>query len=104
MREFKGAPINEKPGARLRLILKASSVESESPVAFVSSDALRALAANPGDLIYTSDTRWWTGGLRSFHARVALGETEPGTVEVPDSVMKGAGMVHGQTVLVEKEM
>jgi len=104
MREFKGAPINEKPGARLRLILKGSSVESESPVAFVSSDTLRALAANPGDLIYVSDTRWWTGGLRSFHARVALGETEPGTVEVPDSVMKGAGMIHGQTVLVEKEM
>lgn len=104
MTEFKGSPINEKPGATLPLAVKASFVESESPVVFLSTDALRALAAEPGDLVYVSDKRRWTGGLRSFHARVAVREIEPGAVEVPVSVMKQAGIAPGQTVHVEKQM
>lgn len=104
MTEFKGAPVKERPGARLCLIVRMSLEESDSPVAFLSSDTLRALAADPGDLLYVNDTRWWTGGLRSLHATAALREVEEGTVEMPSSVMKQAGMVEGQSVFVEKEM
>ncbi len=104
MAEFKGAPLNEEPGARIRLIVKASSVESESPVVFVSADTLRALAAKSEDLVYVSDRRWWTGGLRSFHARVSLREVPRGAIQVPVSLMKQSGMVQGGTVWVEKEM
>jgi len=104
MAEFKGAPINERPGARLRLTVKTSPVESETPVAFLSPDSLGALAAEPGDLVHLGDTRWWTGGLRSLHARAAAGEVQPGTVELPESLMKQAGIVEGQSVHVAKEM
>ncbi len=104
MTEFKGAPINEKPGAKLQLVVKSSPVESESPVVFLSADSLRALAADPGDLLFVTDRRWWTGGLRSFHATATLREIQAETVEVPPSLMSQAGMREGQSVRVEKLM
>jgi len=104
MTQFKGAPINEKPGAKIELTVKAVPEECERPVVFVSAGVLCDLAAEPGDLVFVTDRRWWTGGLLSLHATVATRETAPETVEIPGSILKQAGLTEGQRVRIEKEM
>jgi SSS family solute:Na+ symporter len=44
--------------------------EAQLPTVNLSHEAAEALSAEPGDLVYVSDQRWWLGGLRSAHAVV----------------------------------
>ena len=37
----------------------------------ISAAVARELDADLGDLLYVTDTRWWTGGLHSAHVIVA---------------------------------
>ncbi len=59
---------------RLRTFETEPEVRGEAGLAVVnlSSSLADALATKVGDLLYISDTRWWTGGMRSSHA--ILGE------------------------------
>ena len=70
MRRFKGGEPNERrAGVSVVLPIQTDSVAPGTvrlPLAVMS-----ALAAEPGDLLYVSDDRWWLGGLRSVHVRAA---------------------------------
>ncbi len=46
-------------------------VESGDPLVSLSVSARATLGVHSGDALLISDTRWWFGGLRSLHARVA---------------------------------
>ena len=107
MRQFKGGEVNRRPGgkARLRLAVRAD-LDTEgalAPTAIVPQMALDTMAANPGDLLYVCDTRWWFGGLRSVH--VKAGDVgEEGVVIISPAALEVAHLNDGQDVLVEKIM
>ncbi|MCU0960427.1 MAG: hypothetical protein MUF48_10005 [Pirellulaceae bacterium] len=69
-RRFKGGEPNERrPGVNLVLPIAVDRVAggtAELPLA-----AMSALDAEPGDILYISDARWWLGGLRSVQVRAA---------------------------------
>ncbi|MFQ5747929.1 MAG: sodium:solute symporter [Planctomycetota bacterium] len=80
-RRFKGGEPNDRPGGRVRLAWRLDPELAEGAVV-VDAAAREALAADPGDLVYLSDPRWWLGGLRSTHARLALGTRTPGRIRL----------------------
>ena len=103
MRQFKGGEPNRRPGGKARLAVRIDAGLGESDVVALPRSALDVMAAEPGDLLYASDTRWWFGGLRSVHVRA-------GEVGVAEELVLGPGaaatahFADGQTVLVEKIM
>ena len=60
------------------------------------------LAAEPGDLLYVCDKRWWLGGLRSFHTKAG----EPNGDDVlrlgPEAMARGH-FSDGDGVYIEKQ-
>jgi hypothetical protein len=69
MRQFKGGEPNRRVGTKVRLRTKVDQSLSGENLVIVSQSALGKMAAEPGDLLYTSHTRWWYGGLRSVHVK-----------------------------------
>jgi hypothetical protein len=105
MRQFKGGEPNRKPGRKVRVRVKLDKSLTGTETALLSQSSLDTMAAESGDLLYASHTRWWYGGLRSVHVKagpVAL--TEDNTLLIgPDSAAT-ARFVDGQEVIVEKIM
>ncbi len=101
MRAFKGSPVNRKPGKPALVTVELDPSLSGTDHARVPSSALMQMAADPGDLLYVTDTRWWFGGLRSVHVRA--GEPAPdGTLLLSPDAMENARLVPGQQIRVEK--
>jgi SSS family solute:Na+ symporter len=76
LRRFKGSPGIETV-KRTAWALPTPTAEravasdgSERPLVRISRPLADSLAANTGDFLYVTDTRWWLGGLRSTHAVV----------------------------------
>ena len=70
-----------------------------------STPNLDQMAAEPGDLLYACDLRWWYGGLRSVHVKagpVAAGEDMVLRISPEDAAT--ARFAEGQEVLLEKIM
>jgi SSS family solute:Na+ symporter len=68
MRRFKGGEPNERrAGASVILRLRPGMIAAGTVQ--LPRPAMEALAAQPGDLLYVTDARWWLGGLRSVHVR-----------------------------------
>ena len=72
---FKGGEPNERrAGVSLVLPVRTDSVAPGT--VRLPRFAMDTLAAEPGDLLYVADSRWWLGGLRSVH--VKAGEPHEG--------------------------
>jgi hypothetical protein len=106
MRRFKGGTPNRRPGEKVRLITKFDPKLAGQNVVVVSQSALDKMAADPGDLLYASHTRWWYGGLRSVH--VKAGEPNDSVnadlVRISPEDAASAHFTEGQQVVVEKIM
>jgi len=50
--------------------------QTQLPLIRVSAGLAMLVDAEPGDILYMSDSRWWLGGLRSGHARIEVIDTE----------------------------
>lgn len=100
---FKGSDPNfEKSGARVELDVCQSLPEGDGDNIRLPRSALDELALKPGDMIYVTDTRWWWGGLRSVHARVAETEAEGDKVEMTESMFQRGGFYPDLKLAVEK--
>jgi SSS family solute:Na+ symporter len=102
-KRFKGGePNDENPGVVCRAAFRTGTVSqgfARLPKAVVAT-----LAARPGDLIYVSDARWWLGGLRSVHLRLADEHSADECIELaPDDIERGC-LLATQSVSVEKMM
>jgi SSS family solute:Na+ symporter len=106
MRRFKGGTPNRRPGEKVRLITKFEPKLSGQNVVIVSKSALDKMAAEPGDLLYTSHIRWWYGGLRSVHVKagVPVGSEDTDMVRISPEDAASAHFTEGQQVAVEKIM
>ncbi|MCJ8277946.1 MAG: hypothetical protein HRT44_06500, partial [Bdellovibrionales bacterium] len=69
----------------------------------LSPDAMKIMNAKDDDVIYISDSRWWLGGLRSFHVKVktnkALKDTE---VAMSTPTFTEAYLLPDQSLYAEK--
>jgi SSS family solute:Na+ symporter len=106
MRQFKGGRPNRRPGSKVRLKTRLDQNLSGKNLVIVSQPALDKMAAERGDLLYASHSRWWYGGLRSVHVKAG----SPGDSEDTELILispEDAATAHfteGQEVVVEKIM
>ncbi len=100
-----GAPNDDVMGKKVRLLLReGGDGPGEEPAAVVSAGDAASLKAADGDMVYVCDRRFWLGGLISLHARLKVGDVEPGTLSVPAGHIRDARLKPGALVVVEKIM
>ncbi|MCA9520642.1 MAG: hypothetical protein KC609_06710 [Myxococcales bacterium] len=98
IRRYKGSPENTRPGKTVRMQLRIDP-EVEIGTAQVSSADRALLAADPGDILYVSDRRWWLGGLRSTHARLATDEPARGEIRLHPQTVEEAQLRAGEQIV-----
>jgi SSS family solute:Na+ symporter len=101
MRRFKGGEVNRRPGRKCRLAVIVDPSLGDSDVAAVPSSAMATMAADPGDMLYACDSRWWLGGLRSVHLRAGR-TADDGRIRIGPESAAVAHFTEGQVVVVEK--
>ena len=102
MRIFKGSEINRTPGERVWLKVVEDDSLDDDEVVFCNQSALDTLAANPGDLLYVCDKRWWFGGLRSIHAKAGAAR-DSDTLHISPGAMARGHFNPGEDVWIEKQ-
>jgi SSS family solute:Na+ symporter len=102
MRVFKGGEINRTPGRPAFIDVIVDDALDEADALFPRG-ALDNMSARVGDLVYMCDRRWWFGGLRSVHLRVA-GESLDGQAHISASALESAHFTPGQPIYAEKEL
>ncbi len=106
MRQFKGGEPNRRQGSKARVRVNVDQDLAGENIVVVSQRVLDEMAAEPGDLLYASHTRWWYGGLRSVHVKAGT-PCEAGTENLMRMSPEDAATAHfveGQEVLLEKIM
>ncbi len=74
----------------------------EYPIVRLSPQMLERLGAEPGDLLYVCDARWWLGGLRSLHCRAGDPHDETGTLFVHAEALELGSLRPDKPVIIEK--
>jgi len=101
-RYFKGGEPNDRKGLKLPMTWEVDDSLAPGTVQ-VDQEGMHHLAADEGDLVYVCDKRWWLGGLRSAHGKLAghhgLGES----VRIAPDILIAAHFLDGKLVTIEKE-
>ena len=99
---FKGSPVNEEKGESINLNWKIKG--NDSDLVFFSKNDMKKMKANPGDLVFIEDSRWWLGGLKSVHSVYGNPHNEDGLVYINNNHLNHAQFVEGLKLKAEKEM
>ncbi len=99
---FKGSAVNEEVGEKLEVNWKLD--KSNSDILRFSIKDMAMMKANPGDLVYIQDSRWWLGGLKSAHSIFGEPHNEDGVVYLNQSHLDHGQFVEGLSLKAEKEM
>jgi len=104
MRQFKGGEPNRRPGGKARLTAQFDPSLSGTNTVIVPQSALDKMAAEPGDLLYADDVRWWYGGLHSVHVKAGspVDSDSDGQMRISPEDAATAHFAPGQQVAVEK--
>jgi SSS family solute:Na+ symporter len=79
-------------------------VENDDDVIQFSTNDMKTMKANSGDLVYMQDARWWLGGLRSVHTIYGNPHDEDGVVYINSSHLDHGQFLEGLQLKAEKEM
>jgi SSS family solute:Na+ symporter len=101
MRLYKGGEPNRKPGKKARVRVQTDPTLPDAETVVVPPEALETMAAEPGDILYVSDPRWYFGGLRSVHLRAGQPVGDDVLRMHPDA-LADAHLRESQMVVVEK--
>lgn len=99
---FKGSKLNESEGEEIRVNWKFK--EGEDQVINFSFNDMKKMSANPGDLVYLCDPRWWLGGLKSIHSKFGEPHNENGVVYINQEQLLTGIFLEGKILTAEKEM
>ena len=99
---YKGSTPNEEIGEKIIVDWKAND-DDQDGIRFSKNDMNR-MKANPGDLVYIQDARWWLGGLKSSHSVFASPHNEDGVVYLNSSELNHGQFLNGMQIKAEKEM
>ena len=101
-RFFKGSEPNDTEGEKVSVQFKI--IESEVDEIQFSKNDMKAMAANPGDLVYLCDKRKYFGGLKSIHSTYGEPHEEKGIVYITDEQKKSGIFAEGKILIAEKEL
>jgi SSS family solute:Na+ symporter len=99
---FKGRKLNEKEGETIKIIWRKKSDDSDT--ANFSKKDMEKMEAEPGDLVYLCDARWYLGGLKSIHTVYGEPHEEDGVVYLNKEHLTNSQFVEGRYLTAEKEM
>ncbi len=99
---FKGSPVNEEKGEDLCVNWVLDNTEMD--VIRFSRKNMALMKANPGDLVYIQDSRWWLGGLKSAHSIFGEPHDEDGIAYINPTHLDHGQFVKGLALKAEKEM
>ena len=99
---FKGSKLNEIEGEKVLVKWKLSQ-HTEDVMNFSESD-MKKMAAEPGDLVYISDSRKILGGLKSVHSVFGRPHNEDGVVYISKEHSEQGQFVKNKILIAEKEM
>ena len=103
MEIYKGGKPNHTVGEKVRrlpVVLDESLPELEISL---SKAVMKRLRAEPGDIVYVEDSRWFLGGLRSEHTKaVAPHERDDDAVVMSSKTFTHAYLLDGHPVTLEK--
>jgi len=99
---FKGSKLNEIEGEKVLVKWKLSQ-HTEDVMNFSESD-MKKMAAEPGDLVYISDSRKILGGLKSVHSVFGRPHNEDGVVYISKEHSEQGQFVKNKFLIAEKEM
>lgn len=100
---FKGG-VPSRRGIGSKAVLPLRIVETLDSQIRLPAATMQALQAEPGDLVFVGDSRWWLGGLRSVHARLgpAAGPEAEGQLLMSAACFGESSLLSDRPVRVEK--
>jgi len=101
MELFKGGIPNRREGGAVYLPVQTDPSLAGAETVILSPASMETLAADPGDIIYVCDRRWWFGGLRSLHTKAAEPREESVLRLSPEAMARGH-FNDGDVVYLEK--
>lgn len=101
MRFYKGGEINRRAGRAAYMKVSANPSLGDSDRVLVPASAMDCMAADAGDIAYICDRRWWFGGLRSAHVKIA-GVSPDDAAHVSPAIMEQTHFTDGAEVYLEK--
>jgi hypothetical protein len=100
---YKGGKPNHAVGKKVRKLPVVIDDSLPDSVISISSEAMTALKAEEGDIVYVADSRWYLGGLRSEHCKVAAAHNRGDEVVLMSTeTFHTAYLLEGKTVTLEK--
>lgn len=100
-RFFKGGTPNDfDPGLKVKATIELREIEGIS----ISVEDMQMLAAQPGDLIYFADKRWWLGGLKSNILKANEPHEKSGYVYISRQAMEDGHLSLNRPLLLEKQI
>ena len=99
---FKGSKVNDRDGEVIKVRWKLKD-DSDDLMHFSKNDMVK-MAADPGDLVYVSDSRKIFGGLKSCHSTYGEPHDEDGIVYITQEHIDQGQFVNGKLITAEKEM
>lgn len=99
---FKGRPINDKAGQKVKVHWKIK--EGEDNTANFSINDMKKMSAEVGDLVYISDTRKYLGGLKSVHCEYGEPHNEDGIIYINNEQKLTGLFVKERLLIANKEM
>jgi SSS family solute:Na+ symporter len=100
---FKGRKLNEREGENVIANWKLVDTDNEDVINFSHKD-MHKMQAEPGDLVYITDTRKWLGGLKSCHTVYGQPHDETGIVYIRKIHLEKGLFVEHKPIQAEKEM
>ena len=103
MESYKGGKPNHTIGEKLRAM--PHEVDSKIPEGLISLSPamMKRMSANEGDMVYIEDSRWYLGGLRSLHVKLAPAHKKGGdTVLMSQKTRNDAYIEPHRKVTLEK--
>ncbi len=99
---YKGSRPNEELGKPVNVNWEL--MENDNDIIQFSKNDMETMKANPGDLVYIQDARWWLGGLRSVHTVYGGPHNKDGVVYINSSHLDHGQFLGGLQLKAEKEM
>ena len=103
MEKFKGGKPNHEVGVKIRKLKVKFEESLEFGQVGLSKANMELLKANDQDIVYTSDSRWYLGGLRSKHLRGKIvADLENEMVAMSKETFEDGMFVPNNTLTMEK--
>ena len=99
---FKGSPVNEQKGESINVSWEIK--ENDLDLVCFSKNDMDKMKANPGDLVFIEDSRWWLGGLKSAHSVYGKPHNKDGLVYINNNHLDHGQFIEGLKLKAEKEM